>query len=230
MKKIVSIILAFVILLSLSSCTFLYDTINPEYEKTYYELRQLMLFVNADPRLLPSGFFWSDVDNALEDLPSNYRDVKQIREDYIYIKSQFDILFNEENSYESRHSAAMNLLKSDYKYQNWDLTKAINLLAGHNSGYILSILYGEWRDSYGNYFAVYENGVNDIWISYNLPVNTEKDKDYSYTFYGNMLYFQEKDNKDNMIKAFYISDISYSKITVFCYSDNRYYYLANNNQ
>ena len=109
MKKIISAILLLVILsLSLCSCSTLQKVFNTDKDDDYLLLRSMMMFEKLD--FMPVSNHLLSIKNILDRLPDSYKDVKQIREDYIYINSKFELLMNQNLPIETMHSAAMSLL------------------------------------------------------------------------------------------------------------------------
>lgn len=210
------------IILSCTSCTAISDLVDPDLKDYYLELREKMLFTDISFYTIPMHL--KSIENKLDIFPSSYRDVKEIKDEFIYINSQFKVLGDNTYSYTKRHAAAMNLLEKDSYYDKWDLKSGINYYT-YDEEVLSSILLGRWEDSSGNYFSVYEKQERDIWISYNLPTDKQEGKEYLFNINGNIIEFYQGDEETTRFNVFRIVDISHDKLNIFCYSNSKYYTL-----
>jgi hypothetical protein len=188
----------------------------------------MMMFEKLD--FMPVSNHLLSIKNILDRLPDSYKDVKQIREDYIYINSKFELLMNKNLPIETMHSAAMSLLKKDTQCENWDIKSAIYDLA-HDPILLWAILLGRWEDSNGKYISVYSlyDEEDNYYPEFdtNLKTDLEELIAYQTLFSGNpvALGYHKFLSPEDRVYTCSIVDISYQAIKVCCLYDGQYYTL-----
>ena len=231
MKKIVSVfILCILLCSSLTSCIDFEKTFNFDKDYDYTWVRGQMMFEDLSYKSVENHLV--TIGNILDRLPDSYKDVEQIREDYIYINSKFELLLSNDIPLNIRHSAARDLLKKDTECENWDIKSAIYDVA-HNSTTLWAILLGDWVDEYGNYITIYQYYTEDdedygsFFFDTNFYTFTEDDVIY-YAFISGKpmgLGYYDYSNTDNYVYTCYITDISYESIKVFSVYYQSYFTL-----
>lgn len=232
MKKIISIILLCVILcLTLTSCIDFEKTFNFDKDYDYTWVRGQMMFEDLSYKTVENHLV--TIGNILDRLPDSYKDVEQIREDYIYINSKFELLLSNNVPLNTRHSAARDLLKKDAECKNWDIKSAIYDVACQDYRNLWAILLGDWVDESGNYITVYQyytendEGYGSFFFDTSFDTFTEDDVIYlAFISCDPMgLGYYDYSNPDNLIYTCYITDISYESIEVFSLYYQSYFTL-----
>ena len=231
MKKIVSVfILCIVLCSSLTSCIDFEKTFNFDKDYDYTRVRGQMMFEELGYKSVKNHLV--SIGNILDRLPDSYKDVEQIREDYIYINSKFELLLSNDISLSARHAAARDLLKKDAECENWDIKSAIYDVA-HDYRNLWAILLGDWVDEYGNYLTIYQyytqndEDYGSFFFDTNFYTLTEDDVIYFAFISGEPMgvgYYDCSDT-DNYVYTCYITDISYEYIKVFSVYYQSYFTL-----
>ena len=194
-------------------------------DDSYVRLRKLMLFNESSTST--STEVIEEIEKCFDAIPDNYKDTASIKEEFIYIKSQIDVLQNFSTANYANHETALTLLYQDSYYTKWDLKKFVNSSAFENKNILTSALLTEWKDSEGNYLKFAEKENNDAWLYTNLPNKKDFSKDYNYFIEGNLIGYYVQDDYSTKFNAFRIESISYDTIRVFCFKNDTYYILNN---
>ena len=211
----------------------------------YSEMRAEMLCMDIDGVL-------ESIKDKLDSLPSSYKDVEAIKEEFIFIESQEqiinDAIVNDalkwllpENAsdyyidYEKVRRAYLNLVNNEDNYKNWDLIGLANNTImgkndeGNNKDFLFFVIVGEWSTRDGEYyFDVIEKEDNSLSFRCNLP--NEKNYYYDYYYYidGKNIGYKQTDDSSNTFNSYRIIEITNDYIKVFCYKNSRTYTLYSN--
>ena len=182
----------------------------------------------------------NNIAGLINRLPSNYKDVKDIENQYKQIDKQIKIIENaerlNERDSEKVREAYVTLYKFNSQNDNWDLSEYLD---GVLENSFSKFVFGkEWEDS-DYFFQWYENGEGDgERLLTNLPNNKDDNKDY-YFYYAysdgsgflnpRQFGYQNVNNSSYKFLAYRITDISYTgskwQIKIYCYSNSRTYTL-----
>lgn len=215
-------------------------------QKLYDDLRSKMLTLENDD-------VFDSIKEELDKLPNNYKDVSEIKEEYLFISNQKKVLDDaiinyickmfepdEVNKYyidyANARRAYLNLVNNDDKYDKWDLIGLANYILmgttddGNKNDFVFMVVVGEWTTSDGEYyFDFIEKESNDVSFRTNIPNQKNSEKDYYYYIEGKNIGYEEKDNENNSFNSYRIEEISEEYIKVFCYENSRIYTLYSNN-
>ena len=182
----------------------------------------------------------SNIAGLINRLPSNYKDVKDIENQYKQIDKQVKIIENaerlSERDSEKVRDAYVALYKFNLQNDNWDLSEYLDgVLENHFSKFVFG---REWENS-DFFFQWYEDGEGDgerLWT--NLPNDQDDNKDYYfYNAYSDgsgflnphQFGYENVNNSSDKFLAYRITDISYTgskwQIKIYCYSNSRTYTL-----
>ena len=184
------------------------------------------------------------LEELLSQIPNNYRDVAEIKEQLIFVNSQFEVFSNaiycdvmkslvsdEEKpqyyiNYPSVSRAFFSLIENDEVYNKWNLTNAANawLEGAEDRILLLSILYGDWSDDQGNILRSTEDEYNNLIFGCNLPNERDSQKTYFYSIKNRDISFSATDGSDTFL-AYRITDITEDYIKVLCFADSLTYTL-----
>ena len=195
----------------------------------YNELTELML--NVD---------YSNVDSIgdiIEDLPSDYKDVAEIKKEYNQIQKQIKVI----KSAEAKNDADSNKTREAYvalynfntSHHNWDLNGFLDsVLNRHFDNFVFG---KEWEN---NTFRFYWHGDGDgsEYLATNLPNDKEDNKDYYFYHEGSGGFFlslqfgyENKNDVFDKFLAYRIVDVYYTgskwQIKIYCYSNSMTYTL-----
>ena len=185
------------------------------------------------------------IESYLEQLPDDYREVSDIKEELIFIKSQMEVFSNamtnefmrewvdqSEKSeyyvdYAKVRKAYFNLINNDDKYEKWNLTEVANFYTTNAGATMVTfVIVGSWETGDGKYyFDVIENADNSISTRTNIPSEKNSSKSYYYFINGNTIGYTQIDNEDIEFDAYRISEISENYIRVFCFKNSQTYTL-----
>ncbi len=209
----------------------------------YYALRTEMQ--TMDDKLGSLEF----IEEKLALLPSDYKDVAQIKEDLIFIKSKYEVFSDavfrtlmkqimtdatqeelEEYyvDYAKVRNAYISLKNNADEYKNWNLSYFADnyVFDGDNNGILLAVIVGLWEDSNGNYINIVETATNSLTFASNLPNEKDSSKSYYYFIKGNIIGYQLQTNTDEIINAYRIVEITEDYVKVFCFEDACTYKLT----
>lgn len=211
----------------------------------YSEMRAEMLCMDIDGVL-------ESIKDKLDRLPSSYKDVEAIKEEFIFIESQEQIINDAivnhalkwllpENAsdyyidYEKVRRAYLNLVNNEDNYKNWDLIGLANNTImgkndeGNNKDFLFFVIVGEWSTRDGEYyFDVIEKEDNSLSFRCNLPNEKNYNCDYYYYIDGKNIGYEQTDDSSNTFNSYRIIEITNDYIKVFCYKNSRTYTLYSN--
>ncbi|MBQ4091654.1 MAG: hypothetical protein IJC64_05000 [Clostridia bacterium] len=209
---------------------------------TYEAMCEEMLDMTKDDSL-------SSIKEKLDSLPTEYKDVANLREEYTYIKAQYQVLSTavvndflkyvlpEEAEkyyidYAQVRRAYLNLINNAENYPKWDLIGLANdeLMgkndAGNSRSWMFFVLVGNWSTSDGEYwFDIVENEDNSLSFRTNLPNNKVYSKSYYYNIEGRIIGYEEIGDESNSFNAFRVSEIGDDYIKVYCFKNSQTYTL-----
>ena len=219
------------------------ETFDETYcQKLYNELRAEMLALDKNDNVLNS------IKEKLDNLPEEYNDVKTIKEEYLFVSAQEQILgdaivnyackyFEPDNDqyyidYAKVRRAYLNLVNNDNEYNKWDLIGLANDTImgksddGYNRDFVFFVMVGEWSTKDGNYyFDVIEKDDNSLYFRCNIPNEKDSSKEYYYSIDGKNIGYEEIDNDSNSFNSYRIEEIDEEYIKVFCYKNSKTYTL-----
>ncbi len=208
----------------------------------YQEMRQEMMNMEKD-----SAF--TSIKEKLYSLPNDYRDVEEIKQEYLFVDLNYQILQDaiindvlkglspdEANEYYIDYAkvrrAYLNLINKFEDYYRWDLMGFANdtLMgtndAGYNRDWIFFVIVGNWTTKDGEYwFNVIENDDNSLRLRCNIPNNKQTGTSYYYYIDGANIGFEEIGNTENTFNAYKVSEIGSNYIKIFCYKNSITYTL-----
>ena len=177
-------------------------------------------------------FSYYEVDSLLDSLPEKYKDVKEIKDEYLKFR-KYVVQLNSASLNESDGENSRNSIKKLYEFQEsniyWDVTGIINNVNNYRS----AVFGKEWY-SYGDSF--YWRGgdkSSDQLLSCTLPNNKESSKQYYFftQINGQSLdfgYFDQNNNSDRFI-SYSIKYIGYESqklfLSIYCLYDKTTYKL-----
>ena len=200
----------------------------------YEELSDEMLEINY------YNYNSNNIAGLINRLPSNYKDVKDIENQYKQIDKQVKIIENAERLSERDSEKVREAYAALYNFNtqndNWDLSEYLDgVLENHFSKFVFG---KEWENS-DFFFQWYEDGEGDgerLWT--NLPNDQDDNKDYYfYNAYSDgsgflnphQFGYENVNNSSDKFLAYRITDISYTgskwQIKIYCYSNSRTYTL-----
>ena len=210
----------------------------------YYALRTEML--SMDDKLGSIEF----IEEKLALLPYDYKDVSQIREELIFVKSKYDVFTDavfktlmkqilslngasEEEleeyyvDYTKVRNAYLSLKNSSDEYKNWNLDYFADeyVFDGDDNGILLAVIVGLWEDSNGNYINIIETASNSLTFGTNLPNGKDNTKLYYYFIKGNIIGYMSQTNPEETINAYRIVEIGNDYVKLFCFENNVTYKL-----
>ena len=184
------------------------------------------------------------IEDNLQKLPLNYRQVDQIREELVFVKTQFEVFSNaiycdlmkylcEEEEmqeyyidYSQVRDAYLRLLNNDEKYDKWNLTQGAENYMVVDGTYLFFVLVGNWQSTSGDYYIdIIENDDNSISLRTNIPNQKDANYDYFYFTDGRNIGYERTDNSDLKFNAFKITEITENYIKVLCYQNSNIYTL-----
>lgn len=186
------------------------------------------------------NYNYNNIDDILEDLPSNYKDVAEIKKEYTQIQKHIKVIEsarrkNDADANKTREAYAA-LYNFNTSHHNWNLSSYLDGVL--ENCFSIFVFGKEWEnDSY--YFQWYEDGDGSgECLSTNLPNNKESNKDYyfynAYTDGSGYLNphqfgYENINNDSDKFLAFRIVNVSYTsskwQIKIYCYSNSRTYTL-----
>ena len=194
-------------------------------------------------KMLDVGYYnynYDYIEDIIESLPSNYKDVAEIKKEYTQIQKQMKIIEsakrkNDADSTKMR-DAYVALYNFNSTHHNWDLSDYLNGVL--ENSFSIFVFGKEWENS-NFYFHWHEDGADGgERLGTNLPNNKESGKDYyfynAYTDGSGLLNphqfgYENINNSTDKFLAFRIIDVSYSnnkwQIKIFCYSNSNTYTL-----
>jgi hypothetical protein len=182
----------------------------------------------------------NNIAKLINQLPSNYKDVKEIQSQHKQIDKQVKIIENaermNERDSEKVREAYIALYSFNLRNDNWDLSKYLdNVLENLFSKFVFG---KEWENS-DYYFQWYEDGEGDgerLWT--NLPNEMDDNKDYYFynafsdgsgSLNPHQFGYENVNNSSEKFLAYRITDIRYTgskwQIKIYCYSNSRTYTL-----
>ena len=203
----------------------------------YEELLAEMLNMEKDNAL-------TSIKEKLDLLPSDYKDVSEIKSEYIFINAQHQVIFdamvndilkqmlpdNAEEyyvNYANVRRAYLNLINNADKYSRWDLIGLANeefigkVDEGTYRDKVFFIMVGEWTTSNGDYwFDVIENENNSLSFRCNLPNNKLYGMTYYYVISGRNIGYSEGYSEDVSFNAYRIEEVGTDFIKIFCYKNS----------
>ncbi len=206
----------------------------------YAELLAEMLDLEKDDQL-------ASIKEKLDSLPSDYKDVADIKNEYIFINAQYKIMFdavvndilkqmlpdNAEKyyiNYANVRRAYLNLINNADKYSRWNLIGLANDYfmgkndAGNYKKQMFFIMVGEWTTSDGDYwFDVIENEDNSLSFRCNLPNNKVYGTTYYYDINGRNIGYAEGDSEEVSFNAYRIEEVGTDFMKIFCYKNSTTY-------
>ncbi len=208
----------------------------------YYALRTEMQTMES--KLKSIDF----IEEKLSLLPDDYKDVSQIKDDLIFIKSKYEVfsdaLFRtlmkrfmtdatqeelEEYyvDYAKVRNSYLSLKNNADKYKNWNLSYFADnyVFDGDENGILLAVIVGSWEDNNGNFINIVETETNDLTFGSNLPNDKDNSKSYYYFIKGNIIGYVSKTNEEDTINAYRIVEIGDDYVKVFCFKNSRTYTL-----
>ena len=208
----------------------------------YYAIRNEMQ--EMDEKLGSLDF----IEEKLALLPTDYKDVAQIKEDLIYIKSKYSVFSDavfrtlmkqlmtdptqeelEEYyvDYAKVRSSYLSLKSNANKYKNWNLSYFADnyVFDGDNNGILLAVIVGLWEDNDGNYINIVETDTNELTFGSNLPNDKDSSKSYYYFIKGNIIGYESQTDSEDTINAYRIVEIGDDYVKVFCFKNSRTYTL-----
>lgn len=202
----------------------------------------------SDEMLEIDNYNFNNIAGLINRLPSNYKDVKEIENQYKQIDKQVKIIENaerlNEKDSEKVREAYVALYKLDSQNDNWDLSEYLeDVLENSFSKFVFG---KEWENS-DYFFQWYEDGDGDgkrLWT--NLP--SDKDNSIDYYFYNeydsgydeitdrymenfkiSKFGYENINNSSDKFLAYRITGVSYTggkwQIKIYCYSNSRTYTL-----
>ncbi len=187
------------------------------------------------------------IKEYLEKLPHAYKDVDKIFNEYLFIKSQYDVFTNalfcnlmktiigvESEEYDEYRvdyaqvrRAYFNLIDRKDVYSDWDIVGLADdyVFDGDGNGILLCIVVGLWEDDAGNYVNIVEKEDNSLGFGSNIPRATISSEQYYYFIDGRVIGYVQKDDTDVKINAYRITEIGKDFIKVYCFDNNRVYVL-----
>jgi hypothetical protein len=217
---ITSIILALIAIIA----AIIPISINTKRENLYKDLKLEMEYFDQ--------YSLYTIDDLLNKLPSNYKDVSTITTQYKLIKKQVKTLNSctdlaswnfQEGTCDKIRRAYAELTLYCPLYYDWNLE---DYLA--NIKLEMLIFDGRWQsNTTSNYFEweSYKN-IGDQRLLANIPNNKQDDKEYFYTTdqnVNNIVFgYTSKDNPEEKFNAFRVSNLRYINnkfmVDVYCYS------------
>lgn len=209
-------------------------TIVSHHNQSYKELTSKMLDIGY------YNYNYDDIEDIIESLPSNYKDVAEIKKEYTQIQKQVKVIEsakrnNDADSTKMR-DAYVALYNFNSSHHNWDLSDYLEGVL--ENSFSIFVFGKEWENS-DFYFHWYEDGDGSgERLGTNLPNDKESSKEYyfynDYTDGSGLLNphqfgYANINNSTDKFLAFRIIDVSYSnnkwQIKIFCYSNSNTYTL-----
>ncbi len=188
------------------------------------------------------------IEEELALLPADYKDVAQIKEELIFIKSKYEVFSDaffrklskllmtdatqeelEEYyiDYAKVRNSYLSLKNNADKYNNWNLSYFADdyVFDGESTSILLAVMVGMWEDANGNYINIVETETNDLTFGSNLPNAKDSSKSYYYFIKGNIIGYKSQTNSEDTINAYRIVEIGEDYVKVFCFKNSRTYTL-----
>ncbi len=221
-------------------------TFDEEYcSEHYYAIRTEMY--TMENKLKSLEF----IEEELALLPHDYKDVAQIKEDLIFIKTHYEIFSDavfknlmqqiminggatqEELKeyyidYAKVRHAYLTLKNRAEDFPNWNLVHFADhyVYDGDNHGILLAVTVGFWEDEQGNYINIIETDTNSLRFGSNLPSQKDTSKSYYYFVDGKIIGYQLQTDSTQIINAYRIVEIAEDYVSVFCFKNSRTYKLT----
>lgn len=203
------------------------EKIDGEYcVSKYFDMNVAINSITDHPQ---SAF--NDIHNYLDDLPSDYQDVAELKLQVDYVEENVMYLYNACRSsnpnYHKIQSVYMDLYSKKNVYAKWN----IGGILSHYLSYrriVYGVLLGEWENG-STYLRLTVSDSDSFTLSSNLPNN--KISLFSYTFHLEdcVISYQNKLIETDSFNAYKITQITNSYISVYCYKNSKIYKLYNDN-
>lgn len=229
------IVLSIVLFFALGGCIHKYvkgqcircEKIDGEYcASKYFDMNIAINNITDHPQ---SAF--NDIHNYLDDLPSDYQDVAELKLQVDYVEENVMYLYNACRSsnpnYHKIQRVYIDLYSKKNAYAKWNIEEILSHYLSYRK-IVYGVLLGEWENG-STYFRLTVSDSDSFTLSSNLPSNKISLFSYTFQLEDRIISYQNKLIETDSFKAYKITQVTNSYISVYCFKNSKTYKLYNDN-